>query len=47
MYVWNHYGNVLVVIVVVNSTVVNVVIRLNVHRTWFIVSVVFVLKILL
>ena len=46
MYVWNHFGNVLVVIIVVSSTVLNVV-SLNVHGTLFIVSVVFVLKHLL
>ena len=47
MFVWNHYGDVLVVIVVVGSTVVSVVVRLNVHGTWFIVGMVFEFKLLL
>ena len=44
MYLWNHYGDALVV---VSSTVVSVVVTLNVHGTWFIVGLVFVLKLLL
>ena len=44
MYAWNCYGDVLFVIVVVGSTVVSVVARLNVHGTWFIVGFMFVFK---
>ena len=40
MYVWNHYGDV----VVAGTTVVGAVVRLNVHGTSFIIGVVFALK---
>ena len=47
MYVWNHYGKCSSVVAVVSSTVVSVVVRLNIHGTWFTVGVVFALKLLL
>ena len=47
MYVWNYYGNVLVVGVVVGSIIVDVINWLNVHGTWFNIGFVFVFKLLL
>ena len=44
MYVWNYYGNVLVVGVVGGSIVVG---WLNVHGIWFDIALVFVFKLLL
>ena len=45
MYVLNQYGDVLIVVVV--GPTVAVAVGLNVHGTWFIVVVMFALKLLL
>ena len=47
MYAWNYYGKVPVVGVVVGSIAVGGGGWLNVHGTWFIISLVFVFKLLL